>query len=98
MDRKINAFICESLHSTITRLSKDIEGKFAIPSHISCPVCKGPAQSLNYQVDQKLKPMFEWYKPSDAEVTAIGLQMSEEDFARLKKLTDEGLLLSRLIE
>lgn len=63
-ETRINAYICNDLHVTIT---KDVD-KGTTPMFISCPTCGERATSRMYSVNQSFTPEHEWYKPTDADV------------------------------
>ncbi len=66
MERRLNAYICEDLHITVTNDKDEGTTPFMIP----CPVCNSAATSRMYKVNNKnenLKPTHEWYKPEPKE-------------------------------
>lgn len=61
--RKINQYTCSTCGETITTV-EEIEG--TTPMILDCLAtngCTGKMRSHWYEVDQSLKPTFEWYKP-----------------------------------
>ncbi len=82
----INTYICAKLHGIITL---DCEPREVTPASILCPICKELAWSNNYQVDQTLKPEWEWFVPKSIEeikeacLPIFGNVFSDEDFQKM---------------
>lgn len=92
----IDAYICPELHATVTRIREGSEGKAV--RVISCPECKQPAQSQNYNINQNFEPVIEWYKPDENEMKSASLSMEKSEFERFSEYVNKGGLLSKLIE
>ncbi len=70
---KINEYVCEKCGKP-TRTINAVDGvtPFMIRCRPAIPgTCDGMAQSSLYRVEQQSRPMFEWYRPDDAELAAI---------------------------
>ena len=83
---KINAYICEDLHTTITENLH--EG--TTPMFITCRECEKTsrtprmATSRMYRVNQSLKATHEWYNPNGEEL--------KQELANAHPLSHAGLL------
>lgn len=86
---KINVYTCAKGHKTIT-----VDAEFGTTAFgIRCrhPRCTAMAQSAFYQVDQALKPAFEWYRPSPREARKL-------DDATLDHVLRGGLLVRKITD
>lgn len=90
----VNAYICPDLHSVVTKNLHD----GALPIEISCPQCQQPAMSMMYQVNQNLPHRIEWFRPTEAEMQAASLSMSDKQAAghRDYVINQKGLI-SRIV-
>lgn len=71
---KINQYKCATCGRVITTIDRD-DG--TTPMHIRCSQtggCAGMMLSRFYQVDQTLKPDYEWYKPTGKVKAKNGLR------------------------
>lgn len=86
---KVNAYICEELHITVT---KNVDAGVT-PMFIGCPECKkihskhAMATSRMYRVNQSIPHTHEWYKPASNE----GLNHFE-----IEHVEQGGLLLRKV--
>jgi len=65
---KKNIYTCSKCRHQMVTVDRD-DG--TTPFMTSCPICKSPAQSSFYNVDQKLQPTHEWYKPTEEETKKL---------------------------
>lgn len=73
----VNVYVCQlaACGAAIVTKNRD-EG--TTPFMITCKKCeKGAAYSSFYQVDQNLKPQYEWYCPGEEEKRALPEEMLE---------------------
>ena len=64
-----NRYTCEVCGKSIVTIDRD-EG--VTPFYLSCMFCKkGFSRSSFYQIDQNVKPDYEWYKPTKLEIMVL---------------------------
>lgn len=90
----VDAYVCYNLHIVITKISAE-DGK--VPPSIACPKCGTEARSQGFHVNQNLTPIYEWYKPTQADILRLTSTMQPPEANRLIEMTNKGLLLSRPI-
>lgn len=88
----IDAYICYNLHILITKVVAE-DGK--VPPVIACPKCGTEARSQGFHVNQNFTAVYEWYKPTQADILRITSEMQPPEANRLIDMTNKGLLLSR---
>jgi hypothetical protein len=93
---KINAYVCEKLHITVT---EDLH-KGTTPMFISCPQCEiehrqGLARTQMYKVDQSIQATYEWYKPTSQDLATVKAGMDAGMFSNVLTHVNQGGLLMR---
>lgn len=90
----VNAYICENLHTVVTKNLND----GAIPNQISCPQCGKVSNSMMYQVNQNLGHSVEWFRPTEAEMQSHSLSLTPDQIKSHRDYVTKGGLVSRVAE
>lgn len=88
----VDAYVCPDLHVTITKV---VAEKGKVPPEISCQMCKQPARSLGFNVNQNFNPHFEWYKPDQADILRLTSGMDIPQQNRFIEMVNKGMLVAR---
>jgi len=89
-----NAYVCQNLHHVITVNTND----GFVPDRIVCPQCDTDSYSMSFLINQEFPAVIEFYKPSEAEMQAAELRMTEGQAKAHRDYINKGGLISKPIK
>lgn len=68
-EKTINTYTCHAGHEIVT--VRRVKGMTPKTMRCKHPGCNGSSNSADFNVDQKLEPTFEFYKPTEQEMEKL---------------------------